>query len=216
MSSIRVAIVEDDLGWLNAIISYLNKQEDMIIVGTATNVSEAIEIVKSTEIDVFLADINLSKNKCDGIYLAAELLQVNEKLKIIMVTSLKEKEIVYNSVLAGAVNYISKENYLQIPNAIREAYNNIFSPMVALKDEISRLRRSEILQRLSASEKEVFELLEQGYTQSQVETILFKSHNTIKSQVKSILRKFDMKSIKDIIRYIGLNGLIDKDTMNEK
>lgn len=216
MSSIRVAIVEDDLGWLNAIISYLNKQEDMIIVGTATNVSEAIGIAKSTEIDVFLADINLNENKCDGIYLAAELIQTNEKLKIIMVTSLKEKEIVYNSVLAGAVNYISKENYLQIPNAIREAYNNIFSPMVALKDEISRLRRSEILQRLSASEKEVFELLEQGYTQSQVETILFKSHNTIKSQVKSILRKFDMKSIKDIIRYIGLNGLIDKDTMNEK
>lgn len=53
--------------------------------------------------------------------------------------------------------------------------------MVALIGEILWLRWFETLLKLSTSEKEVFELLKHGYYQSQVETILFKSHNTIKS-----------------------------------
>ncbi|HEY9060739.1 MAG TPA: response regulator [Pseudobacteroides sp.] len=72
MSKIRVAIVEDDHSWINAMVSFLKKHEDIIVVGTAK--SEAASLAKSLDIDVLLMDINLNGNKCDGIYAVTEIL----------------------------------------------------------------------------------------------------------------------------------------------
>jgi DNA-binding NarL/FixJ family response regulator len=187
MDKIRVAIVEDDLGWLKAMTSFLNKEDDLIVTGTATNREEAIMMAKSILCDIILMDINLDENKRDGILAAAEILQ-SVNVKIIMLTSLKEDEVILDSFTAGAENYISKDKYLEIPNAIRTAYNND-SPMNVLLQEFAKLKRDEQLKDLTHAEKEVYELLEKGYTKSRIEKELYKTDNTIKSQIKRILRK---------------------------
>ena len=209
MNKIRVAIVEDDLDFLKAMTSFLNKENDILVAGTAVNREDAINLAKSTLFDVIIMDINLNENKCDGILAAAEILQF-VKVKIIMLTSLKEEDIILDSFTAGAVNYITKEKYLEIPNAIRAAYNDNL-PIEVLLKEFSQLKKNEQLKDLTQSEKEVYDLLEKGYTKSGIEAMLYKTTNTVKSQIKQILKKLGVNNSKEAVWKVKTKGLLDKD-----
>ena len=208
MDKIQVAIVEDDLGWLKALTSFLNKQDDILVEGTATNREDAVNLARTSIFDVIIMDINLNENKRDGILAAVEILQ-SVKVKIIMLTSLKDDEIITDSFTAGAVNYISKENYIEIPNAIRTAFHND-SPIEVLLNEFSKLKREEQLKELSCSEKQVYDLLEKGYTKVGIESKLYKTANTVKSQVKQILRKLGVSSSKEAVLKVKTRGLLEK------
>jgi len=208
MDKIQVAIVEDDLGWLKALTSFLNKQDDILVEGTATNREDAVNLARTSIFDVIIMDINLNENKRDGILAAVEILQ-SVKVKIIMLTSLKDDEIITDSFTAGAVNYISKENYIEIPNAIRTAFHND-SPIEVLLNEFSKLKRDEQLKELSGSEKQVYDLLEKGYTKVGIESKLYKTANTVKSQVKQILRKLGVSSSKEAVLKVKTRGLLEK------
>lgn len=208
MNKIKVAIVEDDLGWLKAMISFLNKESDILVAGTATNRADAVALARTTLFDVIIMDINLNENKCDGILAAVEILQFT-KVKIIMLTSLKEKDVILDSFTAGAVNYISKEKYLEIPDAIRSAFHGD-SAVEVLLNEFSQLKRNEQLKDLTPSEKQIFELLEQGHSKSKIEAELYKTDNTVKSQIKHILRKLGVNSSKEAVRKVRTKGLMDK------
>jgi len=208
MNKIQVAIVEDDLGWLKALTSFLNNQDDILVAGTATNKEDAVNLAKTSLFDVMIMDINLNENKRDGILAAVEILQ-SVKVKIIMLTSLKDDEIITDSFTAGAVNFISKEKYDEIPNAIRTAFHND-SPIEVLLNEFSKLKREEQLKELSCSEKQVYDLLEKGYTKVGIESKLYKTANTVKSQVKQILRKLGVSSSKEAVLKVKTRGLLEK------
>lgn len=209
MNKIKVAIVEDDLDWIKILSSFLNNNEDILVAGTATNREDAVSLAKANLFDVILMDINLNENKRDGILAAVEILQ-SVKTKIIMLTSLKDSEIITDSFTAGAVNFISKEKYFEIPNAIRNTYYND-SPIEIMLNEFTKLKRDEQLKDLSNSEKQVFELLEQGYSKSGIESELYKTANTVKSQVKNILRKLGVGSSKEAVLKVRTMGLLEKD-----
>lgn len=208
MSRIRIAIVEDDLDWLKAMVSFLNRQEDMVIVGTASTREAAINLAKSIETDVILMDINLTKNNRDGIYTAMKILEFTQT-KIIMVTCLTDEDTITRAFTAGAVSYVSKENYLEIPDVIHAAYQKK-APIEALLKEFLRLKEEEQLKELSDSEKEIYRLLEEGHTQSQVEKLLFKSKSTIKTQVRSILKKLGASNIKEAISKVKSKGISEQ------
>ncbi|WP_338130595.1 hypothetical protein [Cohnella ginsengisoli] len=61
--------------------------------------------------------------------------------------------------------------------------------MEALLKELRRLKREEQLQPLTAAEREVYVMLEEGYTHAQIERKLYKSESTLKNQVNKILKK---------------------------
>ena len=205
MDKIKVAIVEDDPGWLKAMISFLSKEEDLMIVGTARNRNDAVGLAKTLQVDVFLMDINLNENRCDGIYATAEILQ-SAKTKIIMMTSLKEEDIIADSFAAGVVDYISKEDYEDIPRTIRSAYSNGFSPVEVLAKEYAKLKREEQLIPLTSAERRIYDLIEQGCTQSQIQKMLMKTKNTLKVQIKNILRKLDVSNSKEAVRKVESGG----------
>ena len=204
-----VCVLEDDPAWLKALTSFLNKQDDILVEGTATNREDAVNLARTSIFDVIIMDINLNENKRDGILAAVEILQ-SVKVKIIMLTSLKDDEIITDSFTAGAVNYISKENYIEIPNAIRTAFHND-SPIEVLLNEFSKLKRDEQLKELSGSEKQVYDLLEKGYTKAGIESKLYKTANTVKSQVKHILRKLGVSNSKEAVLKVKTKGLLKKD-----
>ena len=160
MYRINVAIVEDDLDWLKAIACFLTSNEDINIVWTAANREKALNLAKSQFADVILMDINLSGNKFDGIYAAAEISRT-EKSKIIMLTSLSGENIISDSFIAGAVNFISKAHYRELPGVIRSAFHNSSPFEIVLKDYL-RLKEEEQLIDLTNAEKEIINLMRKG------------------------------------------------------
>ncbi len=208
MENIRVAIVEDDLIFQKSITNFINKQPDMLVVGVVSNKDDAIGLAKSLKIDLVLMDINLSGNESDGIVAAIEILKFSNA-KIIMLTGIDDASTIVDSFTAGALYYVLKENYMEIPNTIRLLHKNE-TPFKLLINEFSRLKKEEQLQDLSAPEKEIFNLIEQGYTQAEIGQKLYKTQNTIKTQIKSILKKLKVKNTKEAVKKIEFKGILTK------
>ena len=205
MDNIRIAVVEDDLIFQKAVTNFINRQPDMMVVGAASNKDDAVSLAKSLEIDMILMDINLNGNESDGIIAAMEISQFSNA-KIIMLTGIEDESTIMDSFTAGALHYILKENYNELPNIIRLLHKNE-TPYKLLINEFSRLNKEEQLQDLSSPEKEIFNLIEQGYTQAEIAQKLYKTQNTIKTQIKSILKKLNVKNTKEAVEKIRLRGL---------
>ncbi|MCX7922238.1 MAG: response regulator transcription factor [Clostridia bacterium] len=214
MDKIKILIVEDDPDWTKSMVNFLHKQNDIEVVATASNKQDAIKLANPEQVDVILMDINLTENKYDGIYAAAEI-QQSKKVKIIMLTSLSDEDIITNSFNAGAVNYISKTNYKELPNAIRSTYKTT-SPIEVLLKDYSRLKEEEQLKDLTPAEKEVFDLIKAGYTQSQIEKKLNKAESTLKNQVNKILKKLNVRSCKEALHKVKTRGLLKQSSEKQR
>jgi DNA-binding NarL/FixJ family response regulator len=206
---IKVLLVEDDADWIKA-TSFLNHEEDILVVGAAMQSEEAIRLARTLEFDVVLMDIQLTVGGTEGIYTAVEMHELHPA-KIIMLTSVNDEQVIMQAFTAGAVNYIDKTRFKEIPQAIRNAYHHP-SAMETLLKEFARLKREEQLKELTPAEREVFELIEEGYTQPQMEQKLFKAESTLKNQVNKILKKLGVKSSKEAVERVRRKGLQqDKD-----
>ncbi len=205
MSHIKVVLVEDDPDWIKAMTVFLNKEEDILIVGAATGSAEAIQLARTIPFDVVLMDIQLSGSQLDGIHTAIEMHDIHPA-KIIMLSSLNDEDVMTQSFTAGAVNYIEKSNFKELPHAIRNAYHHP-TAMEALLKEFSRLKREEQLKELTSAEREVFELIEEGYTQPEIEKKLYKAESTLKNQVNKMLKKLGVKSSKEAVKKVKRKGL---------
>lgn len=190
MERIRVMLVEDDSFWQQNISSDLAEETDIDVVAVVGTGEEAVRTALETEIDVVLMDINLTENNLDGLEAAHEIstLLTHRNVKIIMLTSLSDKDIVIKSFQLGAMNYITKQSYKDIVRAVREAYAN----RSAIHADAASIMRNEVqLMPLTPTEREVFELRKQGLSKQQISEKLYKSTNTIKSQLKSIKNKLN-------------------------
>lgn len=188
MGSIRVMLVEDDPFWQQNLSADLAEEPDIEVVAVAGTKEEAVQAASRHPIDIILMDINLTGNNLDGLEAMKEILSEldEEDIKVIMLTSLTEREVIIKSFRLGALNYITKQSYKDIIRAIREAYED----RSTIHADAARIMRSEIqLMELSPMEREVFELRKEGLSKQQISEKLHKSTNTIKSQLKSIKNK---------------------------
>ncbi|RCX16456.1 LuxR family two component transcriptional regulator [Fontibacillus phaseoli] len=188
MERIRVMLVEDDSFWREHISGDLADEPDIVVAGVAATKEEAIELASHQDLDVILMDINLTGNNLDGLDAAEQILHQdrNRSVKIIMLTSITEAEVIMKSFRLGAMNYINKSSYRDILHAIREAN----SGRASIHPDAARAMRSEVqLMELSPTEREVFELRRSGMSKREISERLHKSTNTIKTQLRSIKNK---------------------------
>lgn len=192
MEKIKLMIVEDDHVWMKCISDYVGKENDIIVVKQAYTKEEALQ-VDGLNIDVVLMDLTLSQDDNDlgGLEVAGQLYKRGLK-KIIMLTSWDETEIILESFDIGAINYVTKLSYRDIPNAIREAYQGKVSIHADVSDVlINELKRERKVKVLTPLEREVYELREQGLNKKQIAQKLYKSIETIKSHLKIIKSKIN-------------------------
>ncbi|WP_409342340.1 response regulator [Paenibacillus sp. MBLB4367] len=186
MNRIRVLLVEDDPFWKQQLSEDLQLESDIEFVGIADTKEAAVQAAQEREIDVILMDINLTGNNLDGLQAAEMVSRLNTQSKVIMLTSMTEKEVILKAFQVGAVNYITKSSYKDIVKAIRDAH----AERAAIHSDAADLLRTEIqLMSLSPMEREVFELRKEGLSKTQISEKLSKSVNTIKSQLRSMKNK---------------------------
>ncbi|QOT11569.1 MULTISPECIES: response regulator transcription factor [unclassified Paenibacillus] len=207
MNRIHVFLVEDDPDWIKSMTVFLNAREDMIVVGAAESPEQAIAMAEVLSFDIVLMDIQLTAGRLDGIYAAAEIHERKPEAKVIMLTSLDDELVIMQSYTAGAVNYIEKSNFEELPAAIRSAVHQPGSMEVLLK-EFARLKREEQLRSLTPAEREVFDLLDEGFTHSQMEKKLFKTESTLKNQINKILKKLGVRSSREAVEKVRRKGIV--------
>ncbi|OEF98115.1 response regulator transcription factor [Desulfuribacillus alkaliarsenatis] len=203
--NIKVIIVDDDVNWIKALTNFFTQDSDITVYGSATNAEQAFKLLQHTKADVILMDINLTENNLDGIYLAKDILDKFD-IKIIMLTCLEEEHVIIDSFTAGAVNFVKKTDYKELPQVIRSTVNKT-SPVEILIQEYHRLKEEELLEELTPVEKEIYVHLEDGYSRKEIANILYKSESTVKNQIRKIYEKLGGSNREEIIEKVKSRGL---------
>ena len=104
---IRVLIVDDHVMIRRGLRSYLLGRSDMAVVGEAGDGEAAVQAVASLRPEVVLLDINMPK--LDGIAAAGIIHRQHPSVKILMLTSFQESDLMRAALAAGAAGYLLKD-----------------------------------------------------------------------------------------------------------
>ncbi|CAH0119979.1 MULTISPECIES: response regulator transcription factor [unclassified Paenibacillus] len=190
LDCIRVLLVMDDDPRFTELLSLLRREPGFEV--SVTNLNEVKQHVARGTADVILLSSSQHSLFYAGLKTAGELLRQNP-VKIIVLTTIHEKEAVLDAFTAGVLNYLLNKSYRDIPAAIREAHLNRSSlhPDVAalLRQEIKHFRHADMQQRLTRTEKQVLHLLAEGCTRTEISETLQVSPNTVKFHMRNLIQK---------------------------
>lgn len=214
MGKIRILIADDFVYLREDLTELINNQEDMEVVGEAESGSEIIELAEKTDYDIILMDIEMEQTNA-GILATEKIRDKNPDACIIFLTAHETKEMIVTAMGAGAVDYVVKgvEDEALLMH-IRNAYegNPVMQSRVrdTVMQEYARLQRSErsllffinCISNLTGAERELVKLLLQGSKVSEIADIRKVENSTVKTQIKSLLRKFGCSRSKEVVSLI--------------
>lgn len=189
-SPIRVLLVDDHAVVRSGLGAVLLSYDDLTMVGEAGNGQEAIDLCEKHKPDVVLMDILMPV--LDGVAATRVIHDKWPDIRIIALTSYKEKDMVEGALKAGAMSYLIKNvSADELVGAIRGAMSGQpkLSPEAAqvLIQEIKK--PSEPIYDLTDREKEILALMVEGLPNSTIADKLVVSHSTVKFHVSNILSK---------------------------
>ncbi|MBQ8093334.1 MAG: response regulator transcription factor [Clostridia bacterium] len=214
MEPVRILIADDNPEIRDYFSGILSHERDMTLVGAASSGTEAVRLARELKPEIVLMDIQM-ETRVAGIAASQQILSELPETKVIILTILEDDDLLFQAYCAGVTDYIIKTDSIsQILTSIRNAKQNQFvlRPQYAEKiiDELKRVREEQqsliyslnILTKLSNSEFEVLKSLYQGMKARQIAEERYVSQGTVKTQIHSILQKFGMRSMNDVIRQL--------------
>lgn len=214
---IRVVVVDDQELFRRGLIMLIAAEDDIDVVGEASDGDEAAELAASTVPDVVLMDVRMPKRS--GIEACTTIKQVAPSAKIIMLTVSDEEGDLYDAIKNGASGYLLKDASIdQVAQAIRVVADgqSLISPSMATKllEEFKAIsstgaKPDVILPRLTERELEVLNLVARGLNNREIARQLFISENTVKNHVRNILEKLQLHSRMEAVMYAVREKLLD-------
>jgi DNA-binding NarL/FixJ family response regulator len=193
-----VVIVEDDRGLREQLVQVLESAPDITCLDTFRSAEEALPQILAKNPDVVLMDIKLPR--MSGIDCVAEIKKVSPAMQIIMVTVYEDSERIFRALKAGANGYLVKSSPPeQLLAAIRDVYtggapmsSHIASKVVKHFHLVGNSPRQ--AENLSPREREVLEMLAQGFIYKEIGDKLNISTETVRTYVKNICQKMHVRS----------------------
>lgn len=212
--TIGVLIVDDHAVVRQGLRAFLELQDDVEIVGEASDGEEAVGSVERLLPDVVLMDLVMPR--MDGIEAIRRIRQVSPSTKVIVLTSFAEDQKVFGSVKAGAAGYLLKDVQPQeLGQAIRTVYRGeaLLHPAIATKlmQEIAHGHRPDTSDLLTQRELEVLGLIARGMSNREIAGDLTLAEKTVKTHVSNILQKLHLADRTQAALYAVRKRLVDVD-----
>lgn len=203
---IKVLLVDDHEMVRLGTSAYLSVQDDIEVIGEASDGEEGYQKAIALHPDIILMDLVMEP--VDGIEATKKIMKEWPEAKIIIVTSFIDDEKVYPAIEAGAVGYLLKTSSADdIAAAIRKTYHGaqVYGDEVTEKMAQPRLHAG-----LTKREKEVLLLLAEGKSNQEIADELFITLKTVKTHVSNILSKLEVDDRTQAAIYAYKHGLIQK------
>jgi two-component system, NarL family, response regulator LiaR len=189
---IRVMIVDDQYIVRSGLSTFVAVCPDLELVGEARDGEEAVRLCAAVKPDIILMDLMMPK--MDGVEATRAILQQQPGVRILALTSFKEKNLVQNVLKAGATGYLLKDVTAdELADAIRHVHvgRPTLAPeaMQALLEHTAPVEQPPIGDDLTEREHEVLALMVKGLSNPQIAERLIVSLSTVKFHVSSILSK---------------------------
>ena len=206
---------------LKAIIGRDNRFE---VVGEAGNGREGLRLAKELKPDLALVDMSLPDQS--GIQLTRELKNASLKTRIMIITMHSKVDYIVKAFQAGATGYVVKES---APERLIQGMDTVLEGEYFMDSSVSHKVIEKLMQfpnkearitnasydTLTSREQEIMVLLAEGLSSKEIAEKLFISPKTVDNHRTNILRKLNLHSTIELIRYAAKLGIIDVDLWKE-
>lgn len=198
---INIMIVDDQDLIVQGLSMILSNEPDLKVVAIASNGLEALKICQKEKIDIILMDIRMPE--MDGVEATLKIKELDENIKIIILTTFNDDSYIFASLKNGASGYLLKDATPdEIVNAIHKVYfgGTLINPEVATK-VVKKLNLSDYkefdydkkVELLTEREKDICHLLGEGKNNKEISELLFISEGTVKNNITRILEKLELR-----------------------
>ncbi|HEY0606140.1 MAG TPA: response regulator transcription factor [Herpetosiphonaceae bacterium] len=208
---IRILIADDHSVVRQGLRMFLGLDQELDVVGEATNGAEAIDLARQLQPDVVLMDLLMPV--VDGIAATSTIRREMPDTEVLALTSVLEDEKVIGAIRAGAIGYLLKDTEAdELRNAIKAAAAGQvqLSPKAAarLMREVNAPNSPEVL---TERETEVLRLLALGQANKEIARTLNIGEKTVKTHVSNILGKLGVQSRTQAALHAVRIGLVSAD-----
>ena len=201
MTAVRVLLVDDDALMRAGLRAVLSSDENVEVVGEAADGRDAVERSRRLVPDVVLMDVRMPR--LDGISATREILAASPSTKVLVLTTFEEDEYIFGALSAGASGFLLKRSR---PEELIAAIHTVAAGEALLSPSVTRrvidrtARRvgfaepsAERLEDLTPRERDVLELVARGLTNREIAEALVIEESTVKTHVKRILMKLELR-----------------------
>ncbi|MFE2330205.1 response regulator [Streptomyces sp. NPDC059385] len=193
---VRILLVDDHQVVRRGLRTFLEVQEDIEVVGEASDGEEGIARAEELRPHVILMDVKMPGT--DGIEALRRLRALANPARVLIVTSFTEQRTAIPALRAGAAGYVYKDID---PDALATAIRSVHAGHVVLQQEVAEALLSQEEQNppgtgrpgsLTDREREVLGLIADGRSNREIARALVLSEKTVKTHVSNILMKLDL------------------------
>ena len=226
----KVLLADDHRIVREGLRSLLEAQDDMHVVGEADNGRMALEMAAEHEPDVVVMDVAMPQ--LNGIEATRRLMNDQPDTKVVALSMHSDRRYVAEALKAGATAYLLKDGaFDELVTAIRAVIADkvYLSPRVAgvvVDDYVRRLPGdrgadgdasgrgagsghdpANAFQKLTAREREVLQLMAEGYATKEIATRLHVSVKTVETHRRQLMEKLQLYSVAEVTKYAIREGL---------
>ncbi|NEN04725.1 response regulator transcription factor [Diaminobutyricibacter tongyongensis] len=214
---IRVAIVDDQPLFASGMRMLIEAQPDLECVGTASDGRESVTLFERVRPDIVLMDLRMPVlNGIEATKLILNGRKPEDSPRVIVLTTIQRDEAVYSALRAGASAFLTKDaTPADVLATIRGTHRGQPTATevaaLGLVREFSAAhpgRPGSLHERLSPRECEVMLAVADGCTNSQIAARAQLSEATVKTHVRSVLSKLNLRSRVHIVIYAYEYGLV--------
>lgn len=216
---IRVALIDDDVGFQAAVASALSAAPDIRLESVCGTLAAGLKLLNHEPVDILIVDLGLPDGS--GIQLVQKANLEWPECNVMVSTTFADEVNVLKCLEAGATGYLLKDSSQQnLINELRHLHagGSPISPLIARR-LLTRFRSDDAIQAksaivsandalLSAREQEVLELITKGFTANEIANLLSVSHHTVLTFVRRIYAKLKVNSKTEAIYEARLQGIL--------
>jgi DNA-binding NarL/FixJ family response regulator len=206
--SIRILVVDDHPVVRQGIRTFLDVQDDLTVVGEATDGESCVTAARKCSPDVILLDLRMPGS--DGVAALHQLRRIGNPARVLIITSFTEPSAVLPAIRAGAAGYVYKDID---PPALAAAIRAVHAGHILLHPDVARLLSTDDEHasgaRLTAREREVLAELAQGRSNREIARTFAVSEKTVKTHVSTILSKLGVQDRTQAALHALRTGMID-------
>lgn len=210
MDKIKLLIADDHKIVLEGIVSLLQPEESVQIVGTAANGFEVLEVIKKSNVDVCLLDINMPG--MDGLEAARKIKAEHPGVKIIILTTYDDKQIVSELIKIGVSGYLLKNTgRIELMEGILKVMSGRYCFSAEIEEIIiDGITENKNIETITFTEREVviLRLLAREFTNEMIANELHISYRTVETHRKNMMLKTKSHNLAGLLRHAYSKGFI--------
>jgi DNA-binding NarL/FixJ family response regulator len=215
---IRILLAEDHAMVRAGLLALLERAKDIAILGEASNGQEAIDMTIELKPDVLVMDIMMPR--LNGIQAAEQIRKMKLPVHILLLSMYSDEGLVHQALQSGVKGYVLKtsvsEELLQGIYAVArgETYLSAVISSIAIENTLhpNTVQNTNTINTLSPREKEILQLIAEGYTSGKIGELLFISEKTVEKHRANLMEKLRVHNLAGLVRLAIKYGIIDSNS----